>query len=154
MDDEPTVITEWAPFTRPDGSEDALLLTVLIGEHGISLWKIDYGPIPGLGPEELGALPWARLMDIAVATSRARQRGRAAAAAAGTPGNYDIRVTTDDEAWARELRRRNRLTDDDLDRVAELYLQGGTAMVAELMHVSRRQASRYVNAARERGLLT
>ena len=67
---------------------------------------------------------------------------------------YRASGTTTDKVWARGLRQRNRITDQLLERAAESYLAGGAQQVADELHVSRRQADRYVKLAREKQLLT
>ena len=63
------------------------------------------------------------------------------------------RLQSVDEA-AKESRRYNRLTPDELAEVLELWQAGGSQSVAARFCVSRRQADRYVKKAREKaGLL-
>jgi hypothetical protein len=99
-------------------------------------------------PQELEPLTWAMLLDTAIATVLEQRRLEAA-------GWYAVGVyPTDDQVnEARQYRRRNRVTDDLLERTARLYLEGGARAVADELHVSRRQADRYVARAREAELL-
>jgi len=67
-------------------------------------------------------------------------------------------VTPDEQrALGAVARRRHRMTPALLERVANAWLdggpKGGPTRVAEALHVSRRQADRYVAAARKEGLI-
>lgn len=69
-----------------------------------------------------------------------------------TPDEQAERMRAVDEA-GEESRRYNRLNRQQLDEVAELWQRGGAQAVAAHFCVSRRQADRYVQKARQAGAL-
>jgi hypothetical protein len=135
-----------APGADPRGADlDFAIVTVDVRvSEPPRLWNVLYA-----SPRDATLIPSAaRLLDLAIAARRARVR-----AGAEMPHWVRVSGSTVDEAWAHGLRQRNRVTSDLLEEAAKLYLEGGAQAVADGLHVSRRQASRYVQRARERGLL-
>ena len=67
----------------------------------------------GITPGQIREIAWSRVLDQVVATHRAWLRVR------DRSGNYDVRATADDLAWARGSRRRNnQATDEMYEQVA------------------------------------
>ena len=93
----------------------------------------------GLTAEEMSRIDWRHTIETAI-----RQQVYATA-----PTMDDI-----DEAGGAIRRRAYRKTGDvDLERVAELYVQGKRKAVCKGMHMPERTASRWIARAREEGLL-
>lgn len=142
------LFSEQVVYETPGGKHeyDVVIVDVIVqGHNPPALFAVHLG-----GWQDLSKMPsLPRLLDLAVAIRRARVRGKALRSE-HLP-QWDM--TSTDVSWARGLRQRNRVTDQLLERTAELYLKDGAQAVADELCVSRRQASRYVKTARDRGLL-
>jgi hypothetical protein len=108
------------------------------GVHDAFLTVLTTGS--GFGPD----YPWSREDLLAAVTEGVRQ-----AFAEVLTAEQTRRLQAVDQPAAGS-RRYNRLDDDQLAEVLDLWTARGSAAVAQRFCVSRRQADRYIKKARER----
>ncbi|MCZ7525753.1 MAG: hypothetical protein M5U14_04800 [Acidimicrobiia bacterium] len=145
-----------ARFHDPHEHTVEVDVRVVAGEPVVEAVRVARNPAgPSLSGVEIRRLPLTRMVAMACATA-ARSPGRT--------GPFAAVPLTVDEAVAKEEtfaspRRRNRVTDErlrDVARVVREQAEPGVAswhLVADTFHVSRSQAYKYLELARERGFL-
>jgi hypothetical protein len=108
---------------------------------------------PGLTPDDLRRLPWARLLKAAI--------GGCAAVSARSElrGEDDLarRLAVGEAAGEAAVRVRRNITETHLRYVAQIvraHPQRATDAVAKQMHTGNRNARRWIVAAEKRGFLT